>query len=352
MNHSIYQTPAALQPIHKVVKSKILSIGSYLPKQRVTSDEIMQEIKTDLHYDMPCDWMSQEMGIFERRMVADHLRPSDLAIRAAQRALDECEAIEPNEIDAVIFCGIERDRPEPATAHTIQNALGLKAHHVFDIANACYGFIDGLKLASALIETNMVTNALVVTGEVTTRMSRVVIDMLKKGMPAEDAKHLWGLLSVGDAGGAAILGQSFDGVSGFMAYNQRCDSRHTERCYYEYLADGSVDGKMQMGQVLARGFQLNKVMVEETLEMLGWDAFDWVLSHQTGKRSFDICATLKSLDEDKLVRTYPLLGNITTATFPISFQKLVQSGKVNAGDRIGGVFAGSGLVAGQFGYVF
>jgi 3-oxoacyl-[acyl-carrier-protein] synthase-3 len=311
----------------------------------------MEELHSFQNYGMPINWMSKEMGIHERRMAPDEFNPSDLAIRAGREALDKCVALDPEMIDAVIFCGIERDQPEPATAHTIQNSLGLKANHVFDVANACYGFVDGLKLATALIESNMIKYALVVTGEVSTKVLKAVVDMLKKGVSKEKANTLWGALSLGDAGGAVILGQAQDDSTGFRAFNQRCDSRQVDRCRYKFRADGSVDGQMQMAQIVARGFQLNKGMLDNTLEILGWDGFDWALTHQTGKRTFDQTLTLKSINDDKLVKTYPYLGNITTATLPICLKKLWNSGLVSKGDRIGGLFAGSGITTGQFGYV-
>lgn len=332
-------------------RSEILSVGSYLPDQRVKSDDIMEELHSFQQYGMPTNWMSKEMGIEERRMAPDEFNPSDLAIRAGREALENCTNLNPQLIDAVIFCGIERDHPEPATAHTIQNKLGLKANHVFDVANACYGFVDGLKLATAMIESNMINYALVVTGEVSTRVLKAVVGMLKKGVTKEKANTLWGALSLGDAGGAVILGQADNDSTGFRAFNQKCDSRQVDRCHYKFRPDGSVDGQMQMAQIVARGFQLNKGMLGDTLKMLGWDGFDWALTHQTGKRTFQQTLTLQSINDDKLVKTYPYLGNITTATLPVCLKKLLDTGLVKKGDRIGGLFAGSGITTGQFGYI-
>jgi len=333
------------------VRAQMIGVGTYLPSQKVKSDDLMQDIDTEKHYGMPYDWMSKRMGIIERRMAPSSMNPSDLAIRAAQNAFDSCPDFDLDLIDAVIFCGIERDKPEPATAHIIQNALGLKADHVFDVANACFGFVDGIKLASTLIESGMISHGLVVTGEVTTRILRTIAETLKKGVSQEEAKHLWGLLSVGDAGGAVIVGQSFSGTSGFMKFNQRSESRHVDLCHYKYQADGSLDARMNMAQIVVRGFQLNKKIFDETLRDLGWDSVDWALAHQTGEATFKQTLSLHSIDEHKAIKTYPTLGNITTATLPVSFKKLIDSGRLKAGDRIGGLFAGSGLVAGQFGYV-
>lgn len=348
INYKLLQQVHQLKPI---VRTQMLGVGTYLPSQRVKSDDMMVDIDTERRYGLPYNWMSSEMGIIERRMVSCDQRPSDLAIHAGRDALNSCPELNPDLIDAVIFCGIERDMPEPATAHVIQHALGLKANHVFDVANACFGFLDGLKLASSLVESGMIQYGLVVTGEVTTKMSRAVVDRLKKGVSQDKARHLWGMLSVGDAGGAIIVGHSPDGQSGFMKFHQKSESKHVNLCRYEWKRDGSVDAHMNMAQIVARGLRLNKQIYRETLSELGWDKVDWAIAHQTGKTTFEQAQSLHGIEECKIMKTYPKLGNITTATLPMSFQKLKASGSLKVGDKIGGLFAGSGLVAGQFGYV-
>lgn len=192
MNEINYQLLKQVHQLKPVIRTQMIGVGTYLPKQVVKSDDLMQEVDTEKRYGMPYNWMSQKMGIIERRMASSSTSPSTLAIRAAEDAFHSCPDFNRDQIDAVIFCGIERDKPEPATAHIIQNALGLKANHVFDVANACYGFVDGLKLASALVESAMITHALVVTGEVTTRILRTIVDTLKKGISTEEAKTLMG----------------------------------------------------------------------------------------------------------------------------------------------------------------
>ncbi len=332
-------------------KAEIISVGTFLPDQRVSSDSILEEFQSDRRYGLPSNWLSVDMGINERRMAPDGFRPSDLAIPAARDALEACPQLDPNLIDAVIFCGIERDQPEPATAHIIQNELGLQAHHVFDVANACFGFVDGLKIATALIEAGVINYALVVTGETSTKILKAAVERLKKGLPLSAAKNIFGALSLGDAGGAVILARSKDKKSGFQIFNQRCDSSQVKRCHYQVRSDGSIEGQMQMAHIVARGFKLNKAMFGETLDLLGWNGVDWALTHQTGKRTYQQVLTLQSINKANAVRTYPELANITTATLPISLKKLYQSGNLKKGDRIGGLFAGSGLVSGQFGYV-
>jgi len=132
-------------------KSQIISVGTFLPETVVTSEEMLSTIGSEEKYGIPHDWITRSVGIKERREAKEGAMPSDLAIPAARNALANCPSeYDLDQIDLVIFCGIERDQPEPATAHTIQKALGLKASRAFDLANACFGFFKAWRLHQAL----------------------------------------------------------------------------------------------------------------------------------------------------------------------------------------------------------
>ena len=165
--------------------NRIISVGTFLPKDSISSQDLFFEIQSEKQYGIPYDWMCEKMGIHARRIAAPDLLPSDLAIPAAREALARSN-LQPEDIDLLIFCGIERDRPEPATAHTIQRALGTKANHVFDVANACYGFADGVEIANAFITTNVIRYALIVTGEIPSRVLLSITERLKRGIPRKD----------------------------------------------------------------------------------------------------------------------------------------------------------------------
>lgn len=330
-------------------KIEILATGTYLPDRRIKSDDIFSDIKTELKYGIPENWMSQEMGIEERRAAPTGTLPSSLAIEAGERALANIDGINIDDIDLVIFCGIERDRPEPATAHTVQNALGLKARKVFDVANACYGFVDGLETAAAYLASGLCKYALVVTGEVSYKISRDISSQLKKGVTVSRAKEIIGALSVGDAGGAVILGNSTNGTSGFNFFNSSCDSRHVNQCYYTERSDGHIDGQMLMGRIVAHGLKMHRNLWADTVKKTGVKNVDWLLSHQTGRRNFEALSKMGGIGQHRMTKTFDKLGNITTATFPVNFDLLVND-SAKRGDVVGGWFAGSGLTVGQFGY--
>jgi len=334
-------------------KAKIYSTGIHLPSQIVKSDDLFTEIQSDLQYGIPTNWMSEKMGIYERRVAPSDALPSDLAIPAAQQAIEAATDISLEDIDLVVFCGIERDHCEPATAHFIQDRLGLSAKYAFDIANACYGFIDGMQVATNYISCGIVKYALVVTGEIPTHVMKSISDTLKSGVDIKTARKLIGALSVGDAGGAVIMGVEKEGnKSGFELFNTASYSHLAEECMYKWRDDGSIDGQMMMGKISVAFINSHYDMIDNTLEQLGWESFDWILSHQIGQRPFDRLSNMNGIESSRMIKTLDKLGNITSATFPVNYHKLINDKKMKKGDRIGGCFAGSGLVVGQFGYVF
>ena len=279
--------------------------------------------------------------------------PSDLAIPAAMQALESAPEVDPKKIDLVIFCGIERDQSEPATAHTVQHKLGLNARYAFDMSNACFGFVDAMQVATTYISCGIVKYALVVTGEVPTKVLSAAMEILKKGVDVPTARKIIGALSVGDAGGAAVLGPVNNGEQcGFELFNTVSHSKHVEKCIYKQQKDGSIAGQMNMGAIAGAIVKSHNSLIDDTLEKLGWPEFDWVLSHQIGQRPFDRISRMSGIRAEKMIKTLDKFGNLTSATFPVNFHKLAECGEARSGDRIGGCFAGSGLVIGQFGYVY
>lgn len=331
---------------------KILSVGTYLPEEIVSSVSLFEEINSE-QYNLPTTWMRDKMGIVERRMSPEDAKPSDLAIPAAQKAIDQCDNLDPDLINLVIFCGIERDQPEPATAHVIQNSLGLNAKHVFDVSNACFGFMEAIEIAQYYMRGGATSHALIVTGEVPTKVLRAAVEQLKAGVDLKTARDLIGALSVGDAGGAVVMGPSYGYEQcGFRVFNTITDSSHIDKCIYKQNPNGEFVGQMQMGKIVSELIQMHNGLIGSTLSKLGWDEFDWMLTHQIGEKPFQKFSAMQGVGAEKMIKTFHKLGNITSASFPINYEKLQQSGKVLPGDKIGGCFTGSGLSVGQFGYVY
>jgi 3-oxoacyl-[acyl-carrier-protein] synthase III len=325
--------------------TKIHSVGIYIPERKVTSEEIFDFFDSEDKYGVSRDWMSTEMGIFERRMCDENALPSDLAIAASRDALD---GIDRDKIDVVIFCGIERDQPEPATAHRIQKELGLTANYAFDMANACFGFFDGMRVASSLIQSKAARNVLVTTGEVPTKVTRRVMEQLKKGIPVERFRDQIGFLSVGDAGGAVVIGESRDGgLTGFRSFEGRTLSKYNDLCHYKEGSDGEIHGQMKMAKIVARTIRLQEDLIHEAQRSKMWRKPKFLMTHQVGKKAFDQVASMKIVPRDRMIKSYDYFGNVTSATFAVNYYQLMRDDRLKRGDDIYACYNGSGIVAGQ-----
>src|SRR3989338_8225941 len=103
--------------------SRVASSGIYLPDQKITSRELMQEIDSVNRFDISYDWLERVTGVHEKRVTPEGILPSDMAVIAAREAMERID-IGPKEIDAIVYTGASRDYLiEPATAHVVQAKL-------------------------------------------------------------------------------------------------------------------------------------------------------------------------------------------------------------------------------------
>ena len=111
-----------------------------------------------------------------------------------------------------------------------------------------------------------------------------------------------------------------------------------------------VEGQMLMSEIMDRGFEMQESSLEKNMRSVGWNEFDWLLTHQTGRKNYEQTQNLNLSKPDRVIKTFDKLGNVTSATLPIVFEEMQQTGLLKKGDNVGGAFAGSGLIIGQFGY--
>src|SRR5437588_5035413 len=80
----------------------ISGVGSYVPARILTNAELEKMVETS------DDWITTRTGIKERRMAAQDEFTSDLAAKAAQRAMDQA-GITAEQIDLIIVATITPD---------------------------------------------------------------------------------------------------------------------------------------------------------------------------------------------------------------------------------------------------
>lgn len=331
-------------------KIKIVSVGKFLPDQVVKSDHLFEEIRSDKNYGIPINWLSKRVGIIERRVGSSDATPIDHALPAVEIAIQRA-GIDRRDIGIVIFCGIERESHSIATAQRINIDAGLNSNFNFDIGNACFGFFESVSMAVNLINQGEAKYALIATGEISTQVMYQAVENLKKGLPKKDARNIIGALTVGDAGGAIILGES-ESDQGFRCFWRITDSNHYDKCMYRRKESGEFEGQMLMGPISQLFNRFQSQLVEDSRAEFNDNSDRWVISHQVGKRPFEKLRDTIGASDREMIKTFPRLGNLTTATMAVNLDQLFELFQPQKDDQLMGCFGGSGVVAGLLSYRF
>src|SRR6056300_712405 len=146
-----------------VTKAKITGIGSYLPQRIISNDELSKSMDTS------DEWIVQRSGIRMRHQAAEGEFTSDLGVQAAQKALQHA-GLTIEQIDLIVVATTTPDLTFPATAALVQKKLGISHGAAFDVQAVCSGFVYGLSVASAMVETGQAKRVLFIGAETMTRL--------------------------------------------------------------------------------------------------------------------------------------------------------------------------------------
>ena len=303
--------------------SRIIGTGSYLPNEAVTNDELAARLAKD-GVETSDEWIRSRTGIEQRYLASPNQTSSDLALFAAQNALEMSEVL-PSEIDLIIVATTSPDMTFPSTACLLQAKIGADNAAAFDVQAVCSGFVYALTTADAMIRAGQAKKALVVGSEVFSRML--------------DWKDRTSCVLFGDGAGAVVLEASEE--AGILASRIHSNGRLSSIL--------NVSSSIQGGKVVGNPFMYmdgqavfkNAVsalgdVAQEVLDAANMDAsqLDWLIPHQANLRI--IAATAKRLDfpMDKVVVTVNQHGNTSAASVPLAFDTAVRDGRITKGQTV------------------
>jgi 3-oxoacyl-[acyl-carrier-protein] synthase III len=306
----------------QIWRSHIVSVGSYLPQQLITNDELAERVDTT------DEWIVARTGIRQRHIAAKGEMTSDLATKAAQLALARV-GLSPQDIDLIVLATATPDETFPATAVRVQANLGMTSGMAFDVQAVCSGFIYALTIADNFLKLGQARTALVIGAET---FSRIL-----------DWEDRTTCVLFGDGAGAVVLrAEASTGASdepGIITTRLHSDGRHHDLLYVDGgpSSTGTV-GKLRMqGKEVFRHAVTNlATVVQEVLTEVGLAAadIDWVIPHQANKRILDGTATKLGLDKAKLVITVDRHANTSAASVPLALDVAVSDGRVKRGDLL------------------
>jgi 3-oxoacyl-[acyl-carrier-protein] synthase-3 len=321
-----------------VNRSVVLGCGSYLPERILTNAELAAKVDTS------DEWIVQRTGIRQRHIAAEGEFTSHLAINAAHAALADA-GVDAQSVDLIVLATSTPDNTFPATAVTVQNALGIHHGAAFDLQAVCSGFIFALATADNFLRSGAFSRALVIGAETFSR----ILDWNDRGT----------CVLFGDGAGAIVLdAQPQSGVKpdrGILTTHLRSDGRHKSKLY----VDGGPSSTQTVGHLRMEGREVFKhavgmitdVIVDAFKESgITADDIDWFVPHQANKRIIDASAHKLHIAPQKVVLTVDRHGNTSAASIPLALAVAVADGRLKKGDLVlleamgGGFTWGSALL--------
>lgn len=328
----------------------IESLALALPEEVWTSAEIEERLRPLYErLKLPAGRLELMTGIRERRVWPAGTRPSS-ASAAAGRAVLAKSSLKAAQVELFIHAAVSRDMLEPATASFAHHEIGLpKTVQIFDVSNACLGFLNALTVAAAMIDSGQIHCAMVVAGENGRPLVEHTIEtLLSKPLSRNEIKPYFANLTIGCGAAAAIIchrslvkGRPHRLLGGIA----RAATRHTELCQGDAYGAEALAMQTDSEQLLLAGVELALETWVEFKRTSGWDegSVDRFIGHQVGsihrRKTFEALG----LDLAKDFSTFESLGNMGSVSLPATLALAVDAEAVRPGNRVALFGIGSGL---------
>ncbi len=317
-----------------VIRSAVTGVGSYLPEQIVTNDDLAKFVDTT------DEWIVERTGIKKRHRARDNEPTSDLATEAARRALADAGKT-PADVDMIIVATTTPDMTFPATASIVQRKLGAPVCIAFDVQAVCSGFVYALSVADGFVARGLSKCALVIGAEEMTRLM--------------DWTDRTTCVLFGDGAGAIVVepreGQGTKADQGLLGFALRSDGTKTDLLY----VDGGPSSTGTVGHLRMLGNQVFRHAVVNIAEAITAACaasnievsdVDWFVPHQANQRIIKGVGDRLGLDENKVITTVAEHANTSAASIPLALDTAIRDGRIKRGDLVLLEAMGGGLTWG------
>lgn len=299
----------------------IIGISKYIPEKMVTNADLEKIIDTS------DEWIRTRTGI-ENRFFADNEETSDMAFKAAQKALENAN-IQANQVGMIIVATVTQDQNFPSVACQVQERLGISGCAALDISAACSGFIYATTIAKHFIDSNSYDYVLVVG-----------VEKLSKIVDWEDRNTA---VLFGDGASAAIIGKVSEG-RGILAFELGADGTGGKHLYLDKKDHISMNGR-EVFKFAVRQMGESAISVLEKAGLTK-DDVDYLVPHQANIRIMEAARERLDLPEEKMSKTIQKYGNTSAASIGISLVDDLEAGKIKEDDLVVLVGFGGGLTWG------
>ncbi len=318
-----------------VIRSLLAGAGGYLPRRVLGNEELALSVDTS------DAWIRERTGIRQRHIAGPDETACSMGAAAARSAL-AAAGVAPQGIDAVIVATSTPDQAFPATAVSIQHALGIPGGFGFDVSAACTGFIYALGVVDAFIRAGQIRRALVIGTEV---YSRIL-----------DWQDRTTCVLFGDGAGAILLtageGSGTGADHGLLSTHLHSDGAHADILY----VDGAVGRRDRPGTLRMNGREVFRHAVARMAEVvdealaannLTHADLDWLVPHQANLRIINAMGRRLQLPPERVIVTVDRHANTSAASIPLALAEGLADGRIRPGHLVLMEALGGGLTWGS-----
>lgn len=318
-------------------RSRISGVASYLPEYQLTNEKLAAEFP-----DWSVDKIFNKTGIKTRSIAGEHETCSSMAVAASKNLFAKL-GISPTEIDFILLCTQSADYVLPTTACLVQRDLGIPTTAgALDFNLGCSGYVYGLSLAKALVESSQAKKVLLITSEL---YSRYINSRDKSVRTLFGDAATATLVESSDKDdeqiGPFVFGTDGHGENNLIVPHGGSRAPICSDSNIEHVdSSGNVrmprDLYMNGGEILT--FTLKNVpkAVDSLLELsnLKISDIDKAVFHQANKFMLEKLRTKTGFSTEQFLVSFEEYGNTVSSTIPLGLEKAEREGKLVSGDKV------------------
>ncbi|NOR26605.1 MAG: 3-oxoacyl-ACP synthase III [Desulforhopalus sp.] len=326
------------------------TFGYELPPRILSSEDIENRLSTVYErLRLPPGRLELMSGIRERRLWPEGTRPSEAATLAGKRVLETAD-IDPKDIECLIFTSVSRDMMEPATASFVHDKLGLSSSAlIFDISNACLGFLDGMVMLANMIELGQVKNGLIVSGETAEELLESTLLTLLEDttLSRKSIKPAFASLTIGSGSIALYMRKAKDSEDRprLVHGTWQANTEHSDLCHGGQKGASTTLMATNSEALLHRGVETAQMTWKRFSTKPGWGAedIDRFFCHQVGSAHAKLLFERLGLVPEKNFETLATLGNVGSVSAPITMAMAMEQDAYQRGQKGALLGIGSGI---------
>jgi len=326
------------------------TFGYELPPRVITSEEIEHRLTPVYErLRLPAGRLELMSGIRSRRFWEPGTRPSEAAIAAGRKVLSRAD-IKPDDVQCLIFTSVSRDMMEPATASFVHNGLGLSSSAlVFDLSNACLGFLDGMIMLANMIELGQVENGLVVSGETAEELleSTILALIADQTLSRKTIKPAFASLTIGSGSIGLYMRKTraSEDRPRLVHGAWRANTGYSDLCHGGQSGVNTTLMATNSEELLHAGVDTAWQTWQFFSQKPGWSGedIDRFFCHQVGSAHARLLFAKLDLDPQKNFETLATLGNVGSVSAPITMAMAVEQQQYLSGQKCALLGIGSGI---------